>query len=207
MKKSDFYLCEEDNVFDVLSSLYEDIQPCPYADAPGLDPNLGWEDDLADVYDLDEDYDEYDEYGADPIEFYRGDILLAKVHQMGDNKNLAHAVRPFVVVYATANMAYGFQITSSIPATLVKYLVDIPNYESCGLRYGGSFVMNMVRGVQIDKIRKYIGRITKEQKQAMLDKLYEIKEDKEGLFADCVLKDKPGRLDDTIKNIEVILAN
>ena len=43
MKNNDFFMCEEDNVFDQLSALYEDLQPAVYNNAPALDLSFEWD--------------------------------------------------------------------------------------------------------------------------------------------------------------------
>ncbi len=205
MKNNDFFICEEDNVFDQLSALYEDLQPSTYSGVPTLDAALEWDnvDDLVgDTGALHEDVFIDEAYGAYDVDFQNGDILLVRVHQ--DNKekrNLAHLVRPFLVIYATARMVYGFQLSTSNPATLLQYLVDVPNYADCGLNGPGKFVLNMVRGAEMFRLVKRIGHITFEQRQAILDKLYEIRDNKDGLYDDCLLND---RLDVTIRNVAKI---
>lgn len=200
MKETGFYICDEDNVFDTLSALYEEIKPCPYADAPGLDPDLEWsEEDYYLKLLSNEDFIEVEEdYGVDRVAVQRGDIVLAEVYQEGPNRNIAHRIRPFLVTYATMNYAYGFQITHSNPASLVNYRVEIPNYTSCGLGHPSAFMTNMVRGVATQRIIRRIGHITEEQKQALVNKLYEIRDNKDGLYSECLLND---RLDITIENV------
>ena len=111
-----------------------------------------------------------------------------------------HNYRPFLVIYSNATRAYGFQLTTSYPASLRQYLVEIPNPEAANLK-PGSFMVNMVRGVDLCRLIKKIGHITEEQKQAILNKLSEIWENKDGLYDDCPLND---RLDHTIKNVNRI---
>ena len=205
MKNNDFFICEEDNVFDQLSALYEDLQQSAYSGVPSIDPSLEWDnvdDFIGDGVALQEDAFIDEDYGAYDVDFQNGDILLARVHQ--DNKekrNLDHLVRPFLVIYSTASMAYGFQLSTSNPATLSQYLVDVPNYADCGLNGPGKFVLNMVRGAEMFRLVKRIGHITFEQRQAILDKLYEIRDNKDGLYDDCLLND---RLDVTIRNVAKI---
>lgn len=205
MKNNDFFICEEDNVFDQLSALYEDLQPSAYSGVPAIDAALEWdnvEDLIGDGVALQEDAFIDEGYGVYDVDFQNGDILLVRVHQ--DNKekrNLAHLVRPFLVIHATASMAYGFQLSTSNPATLSQYLVDVPNYADCGLNGPGKFVLNMVRGAEMFRLVKRIGHITFEQRQAILDKLYEIRDNKDGLYDDCLLND---RLDVTIRNVAKI---
>ena len=81
MKENEFFICDEDNVFDTLSSLYEELTPSPYASVPGLDLSLDWDEDS--YYDtLDDNITEMDEaYGVDQVDFRRGDILVASVYQ------------------------------------------------------------------------------------------------------------------------------
>ena len=205
MKNNDFFICDEDNVFDQLSALYEELQPAAYSGVPALDASLEWdnvEDLTGDTFDLneaanmDEDYDSYD------LDFQIGDILLVKVHQDNvEKRNLDHLLRPFLVIHATARMVYGFQLTTSQPTTLLKYLVEVPNYAECGLNGPGRFVLNMVRGAEYFRLDRRIGHITAEQRQAILDKLYEIRDNKDGAFDDCLLND---RLDVTIRNVAKI---
>lgn len=198
-----FYICDEDNVFDTLNELYEDLPICPYAGAPGLDPDLEWgEEDyylnlLGDSLgaELEEDY------GSDQFDLQRGDIVVAEVYQDGPNHNLRHKVRPFLITYATANYMYGFQISHSTPPSLEDYRVEIPNYAACGLREPCSFMVNMVRGVDIRRIKFKVGHITPEAAQALLQKLYEIEADVDGIYEDCLLKD---RIASTITNVERI---
>jgi hypothetical protein len=201
MKETGFYICEEDNVFETLSHLYEEIKPCPYAGAPGLDLSL--------EYDGAEEYFEQvpdeileninnDDYGVNPVDVQSGDIVLASVYQEGQGRNLAHQTRPFLVTYVNAYMAYGFQLTTSSPNSLINYLVEIPNWADAGLIRPSKILVNMVRGIQQQHLLRYIGHITVEQKQALLSKLYEIQENRDGLYDDCLLTD---RLDTTIENV------
>ena len=202
MKNNDFFMCEEDNVFDQLSALYEDLQPSVYSNAPALDLNFDWDgvEELLDTVKYEDDL-VYEEYSSTDIDFQLGDILLARVYQENaDKDNLIHNYRPFLVIYANATRAYGFQLTTSYPASLRQYLVEIPNPEAAGLK-PGNFMVNMVRGVDFVRLIKKIGHITEEQKQAILDKLHEIQENKDGLYNDCPLND---RLDHTIKNVSRI---
>lgn len=200
MEETGFYICEEDNVFDTLSHLYEEIKPCPYADAPGLDPNLEWdgEEDYLDLL-SNEGFIEVEEaYSTCSVDFQRGDILLAEVYQEGPNRNYEHRVRPFLAIYANAYRVYGFQLTTSSPASLLNYKVEIPNYAACGLNGPGSFMTNMLRGVDIQRLKRRIGHITEEQKQVLLNKLYDIRDNVDGLYTDCPLND---RIDITIENV------
>lgn len=194
MKNNDLFICEEDNVFDQLSALYEDLQPSVYSNAPTLDPSLEW--DNTDTYEdmlISEDYGTYD------VDFQTGDILLASVYQENHDKmNLKHLLRPFLVIYANARMAYGFQLSTSRPASLINYIVEIPNFADCGLARPCNFVLNMVRGVDHGRLFKRIGHITAEQRQVILDKLYEIRDNKDGVYDDCPLND---RLYVTISNV------
>ena len=205
MKNNEFFICEEDNVFDQLSALYEDLQPSVYSNAPSLDLNLAWdnvealldqEDALREDIFVDEDYSTYE------LDFQCGDILLASVYQENHSKmNLTHLLRPFLVIYSNARMVYGFQLGTQLPKSLLKYIVEIPNYEACGLNGPGNFFLNMIRGVEYSRLVKRIGHITVEQKQAILNKLYEIRKNSSGLYDDCPLND---RLDITIKNVSRI---
>ncbi len=204
MREDEFYICEEDNVFDELSALYEEIKPCPYADAPGLDLTLdyeGVEEYLSEFPEnLLETIDEAS-YSVNPVDIYSGDIVLASIYQDGQHRNLAHLVRPFLVTSANAYMAYGFQFTTSNPESLFDYLVEVPNWAESGLVRPSKILVNMVRGVQHCYLLRYIGHITEEQKQALLGKLYDIKENKDGLYTNCPLND---RIDITIENVERI---
>ena len=199
MDENQFFMCEEDNVFDTLSSLYEELTPSPYAGAPGLDPDLEWseEDYYLDLL-LDEPAEVEEAYGVDTVDFQRGDILLAEVYQDGIKRNYEHIIRPFLVIYANAYRVYGFQLTTSSPASLLNYKVEIPNYAACGLNGPGSFMTNMLRGVDIQRLKRRIGHITEEQKQVLLNKLYDIRDNVDGLYTDCPLKD---RIDITIENV------
>lgn len=205
MREDEFYICEEDNIFEELSALYEEIKPSPYADAPDLDPDLEWAEEEHYLELLSDSLDtEIEEgYGSDRVDVQRGDIIIAEVYQEGQNINLGHTIRPFVVTYATMNYVYGFQITHANPSSLINYRVEIPDYASCGLRQPSAFMVNMIRGVAIQRIHYKIGHITEIQKQALLDKLYEIKENNDGLFDDCLLND---RIDMTIDNVERIIC-
>ena len=204
MREDEFYMCEEDNVFDVLSSLYEELKPSPYADAPDLDFDLEWSEEAAYLDLVTEDFQEVeDNYGSDAIDFQRGDILLASVYQYGPNINKAHSVRPFLVIYATASRAYGFQLSTSRPVSLLDYIVEIPNYADAGLERQCAFVVNMIRGVDRQRLIYRIGHITESQKRVLLDKLFEIKENKNGLYTDCMFTD---RIDMTIENVERIIC-
>lgn len=194
MKSNDLFICEEDNVFDQLAALYEDLQPSAYSAAPDLDPSLEWYDTA--LYEDATDAKGYDTYKVD---FQTGDILLAKVYQENrDKMNLSHSYRPFLVIYSNATRAYGFQLSTSSPRSLLNYLVEVPNYADCGLNGPGKFVLNMIRGVDLSRLVKRIGHITAEQRQAILNKLYEIRDNKDGIYNDCLLND---RLDITIKNV------
>lgn len=202
MENNNFFICEEDNVFDQLSALYEDLQPAVYSNAPTLDLSLEWDgvEALLDIESYNDDL-VYEDYSSTDIDFQLGDILLARIYQENADKyNMKHNYRPFVVIYANATRAYGFQLTTSYPASLRQYLVAIPNPEASGLA-PGSFMVNMVRGVDLGRLIKKIGHITEEQKQAILSKLQEIRENKDGLYDDCQLND---RLDITIKNVNRI---
>ena len=202
MKNNDFFMCEEDNVFDQLSALYEDLQPSAYNNTPALDPNFDWDgvEELLGTAKYEDDL-VYEDYSSTNIDFQTGDVLLARVYQENaDKSNIIHNYRPFLVIFANAIRAYGFQLTTSYPASLRQYLVEIPNPEAAGLK-PGNFMVNMVRGVDLGRLIKKIGHITEEQKQAILNKLYEIQENKNGLYDDCPLND---RLEHTIKNVSRI---
>ena len=201
MEETGFYICEEDNVFETLSHLYEEIKPCPYADAPGLDLSLDY-DGVEEYFEqVPEDIFEAintTDYGVNPVDVHAGDIVLASVYQEGSGRNLAHQTRPFLVTYENAYMVYGFQLTTSTPASLNNYLVEIPNWVDAGLIRPSKILVNMVRGIQQQYLLRYIGHITAEQRQALLDKLYEIRENREGLYDGSLLND---RLDMTIENV------
>ena len=207
MKENEFYICDEDNVFDELSALYEDLEPCPYADAPDLDPSLEWYEDDSEM--ITEDrlpvFETIDEsgYGANNLDFRYGDIWLAEVYQEGANWNKAHKRRPFLIIYSSdmKARAFGFQISHSHPASLEHYRVEIPDYASGGLIKPCAFMTNMIRGVDYTKMIRRVGHITEVQKQALLNKLYEIKENKDDLYTDCMHVDK---IDITINNVERI---
>ena len=202
MKDDQFYICDEDNVFDELSTLYEELKPCTYADAPGLDPNLEWDEEVDYIDLLTEGiYGVEESYGTDQVDFQRGDILLASVYQYGTNTNKDHRIRPFLVIYANAYRAYGFQLSTSHPKSLLNYLVEIPNYVEAGLARQCAFMVNMVRGVDMHRLIARVGHITESQKQALLDKLYDIRDNKDDLYDDCQLND---RIDYTIENVEQI---
>lgn len=205
MSINDFYMCDEDNVFNILNSLYEELTPdkATYPDAEDIDVALEWveEVDYQDLIDTNLDDSMTEGYDSDKIDFQRGDILLASVYQPGENINRYHQVRPFLVVYANANRAYGFQLTSSRPVSFQKYLVPISDYRECGLEKPCGFMLNMVRGVDISRLVYRIGHITDSQKQSILSKLFEIKDNSNGLYDDCVFRD---RIDITIENIERI---
>lgn len=198
-------LWDGDEIFDSQVSLYEDIRHNLYADAPGLDSSLEWPDgdsfwdippDIDDI-NLDEEYEDFD-----TPDFSCGDIVLASVYQRGDyGVNPQHSVRPFLIIYANAYKAYGFQITTSQPKSLIQYLVDIPNYAGAGLERPCKFETAYVRGVSPRYMLKYVGHITPEQKRALLSKLEEIQEDEDGLYADAPLRD---RLQATIENVQRI---
>lgn len=173
MKENGFYICEEDNVFDVLSSLYEDLKPSPYADALDLDTNLGWQEE-AEYQDLPL-VDMKEGYGTDLVEFQRGDILVADLFQYGRNINLDHIRRPLLVIYANASRVYGFQLTTSHPASLLDYLVEVPNYTACNLKFPSSFNTVSIVSVERTRLVHRVGHITEEQKQVILNKLHELK--------------------------------
>ena len=205
MKDNDFFICDEDNVFDQLSALYEDLQPSVYNNVPTLDPDIEWDNVEAFIessLDLHEDTFVDEDYSAYDFDFQCGDILIASVYQENKAKNnLKHLLRPFLVIYANARMVYGFQLGTQLPRSLLKYIVEIPNYADCGLNGPGNFFLNMVRGVEYNRLVKRVGHITEEQKQVILNKLYEIQENKDGLYDDCLLSD---RLEPTIKNVSRI---
>jgi hypothetical protein len=204
MREDEFYICEEDNIFDELSALYEDLKPCPYADAPSLDLSLdydGVEEYLDQVSeDLIENIND-DGYNINPIDIQSGDIVLASVYQEGRGRNPAHQARPFLITYANAYMVYGFQLTTSDPASLSNYLIEIPNWAEAGLIRPSKLLVNMIRGVSQQYLLRYIGHLTEEQKQVLLNKLYEIKENKDSQYDGCLLND---RIDITIENVERI---
>ena len=201
MKNNEFFICEEDNVFDQLSALYEDIQPSIYHGAPSLDPDLAW--DVPQELYVQDNASISEEYGSYELDFDYGDILLASVYQENaDPKNVQHKVRPFLVIYSNATRVYGFQLSTQRPVSLEKYVVEIPNYADCNLERPCNFVMNLVRGVDYFRIVKRIGHITEEQKQAVLNKLYEIQENKNGFFDDW--SQDPNRINATIRNVERI---
>ena len=204
MREDEFYICEEDNIFDELSALYEELKPSPYIDAPGLDPDLEWAEEDFYLELLSDKTTEVEEaYDVDAVDFQRGDILLAEVYQDGAKKNYDHMIRPFLVIYANAYRVYGFQLTTSSPTSLLNYKVEIPNYAACGLNGPGSFMTNMLRGVDIQRLKRRIGHITEEQKQVLLNKLYDIRDNKDGLYTDCPLSD---RIDITIENVWRIIC-
>ena len=200
MRKDEFYICEEDNIFDELSSLYEELKPSPYADALSLDLNLEWteEDDYLDlpIAEIEESY------GTDQVDFQCGDILIADLFQYGSNINLDHVRRPLLVIYANAYRVYGFQLTTGHPVTLMSYLVEIPNYTDCNLRHPSSFNTSSVVSIERPRLVHRIGHITTEQKQAILDKLHELKNNLEAL--DSYGWWTQEKLDQTITNLDRI---
>ena len=200
MRDDQFFICDEDNVFDTLDALYEDLKPVIYNDAPGLDPNLAWEEetDYADSNPL--SFEE--EYGVDQVDFQRGDILLAEVYQYGSHINLDHKKRPFLVIYANAYKAYGFQLTTGCPASLAHYMVNIPNHTDCNLKYASSFNLSSVIAVDLSRLIHRIGHITSEQRQVILDKLNELKGNLKEL--DTYGWWTPEKIDQTITNLERI---
>ena len=200
MDENQFFMCEEDNVFDTLSSLYEDLAPSPYSDATGLDPDLEWKEE--DSYTIDKVPEIEEAYGVDQVDFQRGDILIADVFQYGSNINLNHVRRPLLVIYANAYRAYGFQLTTGHPASLLNYIVEVPNYPDCGLRYPSSFNMASVVSIELSRLVHRVGHITEEQKQAILNKLLELKENLAEL--DTYGWWTPEKIDQTIINLERI---
>lgn len=200
MREDEFYICEEDNIFDELSFLYEELKPSPYADALGLDLNLEWaeEDDYLDlpIAEIEESY------GTDQVDFQCGDILIADLFQYGSNINLDHVRRPLLVIYANAYRVYGFQLTTGHPVTLMSYLVEIPNYTDCNLRYPSSFNTSSVVSIERFRLVHRIGHITTEQKQAILDKLHELKNNLEAL--DSYGWWTQEKIDQTITNLDRI---
>ena len=176
MQGNNFYICDEDNVFDELSALYEELRPSLYVDAPELDPSLEWAEEVDYLDLLPDDASELEEaYGTYPVDFQPGDILLAEVFQYGSSINLDHKIRPFVVIYANAYRAYGFQLTTSHPASLVNYIVEVPNHKECGLKFPSSFNLASVVSIELSRLIRRVGHITEEQKQVILDKLNELK--------------------------------
>jgi len=200
MDENQFFMYEEDNVFDTLSSLYEDLAPSPYSDAPGLDPDLEWKEE--DNYTIDKVPEIEEAYGVDQVDFQRGDILIADVFQYGSNINLNHVRRPLLVIYANAYRAYGFQLTTGHPASLLNYIVEVPNYPDCGLRYPSSFNMASIVSVELSRLVHRVGHITEEQKQVILNKLLELKENLAEL--DTYGWWTPEKIDQTIINLERI---
>lgn len=201
MREDEFYICEEDNVFDTLSSLYEDLKPCPYADAPGLDLSLDYDGVEEYLEQFQENLAENSsgiDYGINPVDVQSGDIILASVYQEGQGRNFAHKIRPFLVIYANAYMVYGFQLTTSNPESLFNYLVELPNWAEAGLIRQSKLLVNMVRGIQQQHLLRYIGHITAEQKQVLLNKLCEIRDNVDGVYTNCLLND---RIDMTIENV------
>jgi hypothetical protein len=174
MKDNQFFICDEDNVFDTLDALYEDLQPGIYADASSLDPELEWSEET-DYLDLPA-VEVEEAYGTDLVDFQRGDILIADIFQYGNNINLNHICRPLLIVYANAYRVYGFQLTTGHPASLLNYIVEVPNYADCGLRYPSSFNMTSVVSIERSRLVHRVGHITEEQKQVIIDKLNELRE-------------------------------
>lgn len=208
MKNNEFFICEEDNVFDQLSALYENIQPSVYHGAPSLDPDLAW--DVPQELYVQDSLSISEEYGSPELDIQWGDILLASVYQENAAaRNLNHAVRPFLVVYTNATRVYGFQLSTQRPASLEKYVVEVPNYADCGLPRPSNFILNAVRSVEYFRIVKRIGHINETQKQAVLNKLYEIQENKDGFYSDWYVDQftgiaNPKRITMTIQNVERI---
>lgn len=200
MREDEFYICEEDNIFDELSALYEELKPSPYTDALGLDLNLEWaeEDDYLDLPGA----EIAESYGTDQVDFQCGDILIADLFQYGSNINLDHVRRPLLVIYANAHRVYGFQLTTGRPVILMSYLVEIPNYTECNLRYPSFFNTSSVVSIERSRLVHRIGRITAEQKQAILDKLYELKNNLEAL--DSYGWWTQEKIDQTITNLDRI---
>lgn len=132
MKDNQFFICDEDNIFDELSSLYEELKPSLYADAPELDPNLEWAEEVDYLDLLPDEVSELEEaYGIYPVDFQPEDILLAEVFQYGSSINLDHKIRPFLVVYSNAYRAYGFQLTTSHPVSLLLK-GNLAELDTCG---------------------------------------------------------------------------
>lgn len=206
MEKNKFYICEEDNVFDDLIDMYEDLSSGPYANCSELDPNLGWyEEEIIVEYseDSEEQHLNEDSYKSYALDVDCGDIVLASVYQEAQGKNLKHSCRPFLIIYANAHSAYGFQLGTSFPTTLLDYRVEVTNYKACGLNGSGAVFLNMVRGVSQDDLIKYIGRMDNTLKEDILSKLEEIKQNIDGKYDDCPLR-KDNHLETTIKNIKRI---
>ena len=203
MQGNNFYICDEDNIFDELSSLYEELKPSPYADAPGLDPNLEWAEEV-DYLDLlsDEAFDIEEAYGVYSVDFQLRDVSLAEVFQYGRRINLGHKIRPFLVVYSNAYRAYGFQLTTGHPASLADYMIKVPNYKECGLRESSSFNTTSVVSIELSHLRYRIGHITNEQRQVLIDKLNELKSNLSSLDTYGWWSTK--KIDQTILNLERI---
>lgn len=203
MREAEFYICEEDDVFDELNALYEELKPSLYADAPGLSPELEWAEET-DYLDLpsDESSEIEEAYGTYQVDFQCGDILIADLFQYGSNINLNHIRRPLMVIYANAYRAYGFQLTTGHPASLLNYIVEVPNYADCGLRYPSSFNMASVVSTELSRLVYRVGHITEEQKQVIIDKLNELK----GNLAELDTYGwwTPEKIDQTITNLERI---
>lgn len=202
MRETEFYICEEDNVFDELSALYEELKPSPYADAPGLDLSLeydGVEEYFGALSEAVMTIPNEQDYSINPLDIYPGDIVLASPYQEGVGRNPDHQTRPFLVLYANAYMAYGFQLTTSNPISLTDYLVELPDWQTAGLIRPSKVVVNLVRGVRQQYLHAYIGHITYSQRQALLDKFYEIRDNLDGRYTDCW--SDINRINMTIENI------
>lgn len=182
----DAHLNEDFTEKDLLEYLSAD----PYEDAQPLDPYLEWPE---------EDVSIYEAYNQDRLSISVGSIWFAKVHQ--DVENPIHERRPFVITYMNSKMVYGFQITKQTPTTKSHYIVPIPDWEACGLKFPSNFSLDYFRGVPYSMLEFEIGRITAASKKVLLDKLYDIKYDEDGKFLDCPYND---RIDITIANVERI---
>ncbi len=206
MKNDKFYICEEDNVFDELAELYEDLSSGPYVDSSKLDLDIGWYEEEVIVetsHNTEEGILKEDSYKSYALDVDCGDIVLASVYQEAQDKNLTHKCRPFLIIYANAHTVYGFQLGTSFPTSLLNYRVEVSNYSNCGLNGPGGVFLNMIRGVYQEDLIKYIGRMDKTLKEDILTKLEEIKQNVDGKYDDCPLREN-NHLEITIRNVERI---
>jgi hypothetical protein len=81
-------------------------------------------------------------------------------------------------------------------------MVEIPNHTDCNLKYPSSFNLSSVVAVDLSRLIHRIGHITREQKQVILDKLYELRENLSEL--DTYGWWTSEKIDQTIINLERI---
>ena len=170
------------SIAEAIKELNVEVNSNPYLDAPGIDLSIPW--------DPDAENDISEAFVFSPRELETGDIIFTYVYQEGNNRNLDHNERPFLITYIKSDKAYGFQLTSQKPNSLLDYLVPISDYVECGLKKPSSIVTNMVRGVYYDRIKRKIGHISQDVKTDLINKLNEIRYDEDGKYLGSPISEK-----------------